>query len=1319
MGFGLGILGFSQTNTDLTDSYQPPQTVVNQTVRMLPGFHADSKNVIYNNGGEFIARSENTTGGPVVSPPPTVYTPVNLKNYVYTRTYLAPVAESNNYAPQTQSIVYFDGIGRPNQEIAIKSTPGGNDLVTKIGYDSYGRQDMDYLPMPQQGSTSSAFYDSVSESVGSPLYGSGPYYSKKSLENSPLDRLNATIAPGDWNTNNKKVEYGYLTNENDEVIKFKTSISWDQSVIKSTLYLSDNSTNSSSGYYNANVLYKNKLTDEDGNISYEFKNNEGQTILIRKMLNGSPSVDTYYVYNVYNQLVFVLSPLAVKAIQDDGLGDGDLVSVTSILDPLCYQYHYDGKNRLAEKKIPGKGWEYMIYDKQDRLVATQDAEMGKNKKWLFTKYDKLGRSAFTGIYISLNDYGSSGRHLEQGIADGKGANNVTRDDSLNTTVSNIKLYYNHSGTYPATISELLSINYYDTYPPYNDLPAVGDYDQYGQKFLTQTYSSSAYNPNTQINTKGLTTAGLLKNIVGNTWAKAYTFYDQKARPIYTHSINYLGGYTKTGSLLDFSGTVLKTYTKHKRASAGTIPAEVVINERFIYDHQNRLKQHYHQVDNKPEVLLADNIYDELSRLKTKKIGNELQTLDYRYNILGWVTSVNDPSSDITMGSDLFAYKIRYNEQIAGLPTPNALDYPDLQVKPKYNGNIAEIDWNGVDIGSLEPMPLPYRYGYVYDNLNRLKAGFYQNPYNTAKGEGNEIVDEYDLNGNIVKLKRFAYKSKSPTAQKIDDLVYHYAGNQVTKIDDNSGQTPNKLGYPGGSGTIEYDLNGNMNLMQDKGISSIEYNFLNLPTKIVQTNPTSYSYRADGVKISKLFTVNNDNGTVTVRTEYFDGFQYNSNLDVFGRGILRSDDPETLSSATANQIETFRPLDDEESLIGGGTGPELDMTMSLQFFPTAEGFYDYKNSKYIYQYKDHLGNVRLSYARNTETNQPEVLDRNDYYPFGMNISEYYSVFDAQGTPFNYKYNGKELQESGMYDYGARLYMPDIGRWGVVDELAETSRRWSPYTYAYNNPIIFIDPDGRHNSDFDRMIYDWAAGINTSNGNDSSGSKPNDWYQNNQTRNIEWKDTNKPVKGFTSLGRSNMIGTSNNGQERTYYLNANGSATEKTNYGDTTGHVEDGKTMKMITGNTITSSATSVSGLSAQISYNQKLLGPLGVTGSLGYVADSYTGASGGKFYYSFGWSMSNSSGVSLEFNTIKATDPNTLFKVSDFKGFGNSFTSGFGGAFSWGGSSMSPKFFGVNNTKSQEWGAYPGGYSTFGFSYGLAKPAFGTSFSRTKTNFFKK
>ncbi|WP_034688382.1 RHS repeat domain-containing protein, partial [Chryseobacterium piperi] len=129
---------------------------------------------------------------------------------------------------------------------------------------------------------------------------------------------------------------------------------------------------------------------------------------------------------------------------------------------------------------------------------------------------------------------------------------------------------------------------------------------------------------------------------------------------------------------------------------------------------------------------------------------------------------------------------------------------------------------------------------------------------------------------------------------------------------------------------------------------------------------------------------------------------------------------------------------------------------LQFVPTSEGYYDFVKNKYIYHYTDHLGNVRLSYTRNNTS--LEIIEENNYYPFGLK-HEGYNPLNGNSA-YQYKYNGKELQtETGMYDYGARFYMPDIGRWGVVDPKAELMRRWSPYNYAFDNPIRFIDPDGR--------------------------------------------------------------------------------------------------------------------------------------------------------------------------------------------------------------------------------------------------------------------
>ncbi|WP_420866791.1 RHS repeat domain-containing protein [Chryseobacterium lathyri] len=163
-------------------------------------------------------------------------------------------------------------------------------------------------------------------------------------------------------------------------------------------------------------------------------------------------------------------------------------------------------------------------------------------------------------------------------------------------------------------------------------------------------------------------------------------------------------------------------------------------------------------------------------------------------------------------------------------------------------------------------------------------------------------------------------------------------------------------------------------------------------------------------------------------------------------------------------------------LDGFQGLSAGSPLILKFVPTAEGYYNLKIIS-IYSYTDHLGNVRLSYSKNL-SGSAEILEENNYYAFGLKHEGYNAL--AGNPAYSYGYNGKELQkETGWGDYGARMYMSDIGRWGVIDPLAEQMRRYSPYNYAFNNPVSFIDPDGMAPRQF-AMAGDGFGNVDVSSG-----------------------------------------------------------------------------------------------------------------------------------------------------------------------------------------------------------------------------------------------
>ncbi len=266
---------------------------------------------------------------------------------------------------------------------------------------------------------------------------------------------------------------------------------------------------------------------------------------------------------------------------------------------------------------------------------------------------------------------------------------------------------------------------------------------------------------------------------------------------------------------------------------------------------------------------------------------------------------------------------------------------------------------------------------------------------------------------------------------MDKLTYSYdEGNRLLGVSDAGNK---EIGFKQPSGGIalfgngtnvvsyyDYDVNGNLVKDATKGGIKISYNHLNLPIEVDKFSNygamnVKYIYAADGTKQRKIV---NELGTIN-RTDYSGGYIYRNG--------------------------------------------------KLEFIRTEEGYAMPSGSgyRYVYEYKDHLGNIRLSYTdanKDGKVTNSEIIEENNYYPFGLKHKGYNTVLRSTGNDLaqKYKYNGKELNEElglNWYDYGARNYQADLGRWFNMDPLAEKYFNVSPYNYCVNNPIRFIDPDGQ--------------------------------------------------------------------------------------------------------------------------------------------------------------------------------------------------------------------------------------------------------------------
>ena len=884
----------------------------------------------------------------------------DLQNYLITQSPRVPLSDTsllNAASPGQVStrVEYVDGLGRPTQQIDRYASAAGHDVVSFQVYDLNGRQPVEYLPYvltsPPKGEWQENPLTGVQEFYSAPPEEITPTtqpFREKVFDGSPLHEVTRQGAEGkvwDVHTGHPVCYDRYPSPE--EIPRWVVSAG-NPAV---------------NGTYPACSLLVREITDENGNISREYSDKKQRVILRESLLEGRP-LQTFYVYDAHDRLAAVIPPEAAAG--------------NPAFDDLVFLYRYDNLGRMVEKKLPGMEPVYLIYDRLERPVLTQDGNMRKHHRWRYTKYDAPGRVAETGIYTDVQ---GRSREALQSIMDQYREQVYEQRDP-------------HSGEYSRRIFPVdnlfpLVIHYYDRH----DFPGAAELDNLQDPDFPEPAAAS---------NKGRQTGSRVR--VGKTgeWLLSVMVYDRRGRLIRLVSENHLGGLDRVFTAYDFTGQVIRS--RHQHSVAGK--EEVNLYTRNEYDHAGRLIRRWHRVNDQAEVLMVENRYNEIGQPVEKNLhatgeGKFLQSVDYRYNVRGWLTHINHPEQAEQEG-DLFAQEIHY------------LDPPrELGAQPRYNGDITAARWVSAGDAFIRG------YGYSYDELNRLTSagyGKYHGAWSSAEEDYSVPFIGYDGNGNIDSLRRMG--PVEPGVYGImDDLRCHYRGNRLIALDDGAAPTLEGRDFDdrGWKWTQEdtlpeyrYDACGNMTGDVNRGIVKVTYNHLNLPEEIrfAGDNIIRHLYDATGRKLRKEV--------------YEQSLLQPGWLDYCGAFVYRSD---TLAWV----------------LTGEG-----------KLVPGEEGF------EYEYFLKDHLGNIRVCVRDSGGV--AVVVQREDYYPFGMVMGG--RTF-AGDDPVPYLYNGKEAVrefELGWLDYGARFYDPQVGRWWVVDAMGEERNGISPYNFVQNNPLNRIDPDG---------------------------------------------------------------------------------------------------------------------------------------------------------------------------------------------------------------------------------------------------------------------
>jgi hypothetical protein len=599
------------------------------------------------------------------------------------------------------TVDYYDGLGVLYESIQIGQSPQGHDVGMLYEYDYQGRLEKEWLPivLPNNNGQCLPVSELQNHKTNEPYSSMDNLYYFHTTTRYTCDDYGfpcvEVTGPGDkWYTQNKPRKEVTVRNETTDPNLACLSL------------LATNSTVNKGQYYQDNTLMVKKFIDEEGNVSYEFCDKQGKTLLHRSLCDGVRH-DTYYIYDIYGNLCLVLPPKATDAFE--ALNSGNYVkSNLDFLDKYAYQYEYDALNRCILKKIPGAASIYMVYDKADQLRLTQDGNQRERNVWSYIKYDVFGRIVINGEYSTLQS-----RAELQGIMDSETVYFETFNYSQPSYYSN--------NTYPIYSTTILITNFYDDYDFYTKAPSRFS-------LLLKSRMTSLCNAHKDsLKTRGLLT-GTRVSVLGQSnttyrW-NAYFYDGLHEQPYKTFTSNQFNRVDLEELEMNYIGQVLQKTVLHAASDA-------YVTEYFTYNYDNagRLQDTYHRlkISNTymDEVCLEHNNYNEIGQLASRVIGNGQETQQFTYNIRGWTTDIS---------GDYFEEHLYYETKRDGS-------------NGRFNGNISQHDirYRAGGYGGLEQL----QFDNTYDQLNRLTESRISGGEFYRFGEN---ID-YDKHGNITSLHR--------------------------------------------------------------------------------------------------------------------------------------------------------------------------------------------------------------------------------------------------------------------------------------------------------------------------------------------------------------------------------------------------------------------------------------------------------------------------------------------------------------------------------------------------------------------------------------